>query len=210
MGSTMAEPRLTSAVSTFSSLAFGSSLAKCPASATRSSSLRPFSNSDIPGTFRTPSRNRNSWFVRKNSGCPASDGIFGIFELPSSPWHALHSLIRSAIGMSCAADGVLESAAAASANASGRHLPVSPCRKAASLPGIRDPIGCAMKLVRYQQRAVGQLEQVARPAVELILLFVEHAGQERLDGGLGAIRARDGDVVPEPLLTIPRAVACDE
>ena len=70
--------------------------------ASRSSSLRSLTNGAIASTLRTPSRIRNSWFSMKNSGWPASDGMFSMRELPSSPWQAPQSWIRSASGMLCA------------------------------------------------------------------------------------------------------------
>jgi hypothetical protein len=56
-------------------------------------------NGAITSIRRTPSRIRNSWFNTKNSGWPASDGMFAMRELPSSPWHAAQSLICSSSGM---------------------------------------------------------------------------------------------------------------
>ena len=43
-----------------------------------------------------------SWLSMKKAGCPASEGIFSSFELPSSPWQPPHCSMRSASGIFCA------------------------------------------------------------------------------------------------------------
>ena len=130
----------------------------------------------------------------KNSGWPASEGMFSMRELPSSPWQAPHCWMRSASGMFCGRRAPAQKATAASPRASGRHhsqdrLVIAVAHLAASgfLRVVGDAVGRAVLLVGHQQRAVRHLQHVARPAVELVLLLVEQAGQERLDLGLAAV-----------------------
>src|SRR5438128_2701761 len=93
-------------------------------------------------------------------------------------------------------------------------LPARPSRQ--QLPrrrlriAVTDAVDGAVVLVRNQQRSVFHLENVGRTAVELVLLFVEKAGQEWLDLRLGAGGPGDRHVIAELLLAIPRTVAGDK
>ena len=160
---------------------------------------------------RTPSRIRINWSCRKNSGWPASDGMFFVRELPSSPWQALHPVMRSASDMSCASAHVAKNATAATASYSITPVSLLSLWRPGGLLTVGDAISRTVVLVRYKERAVRHLEDVGRPAVELILRLVEEPGHERLDLG-GAIRlgAGDDDVVTELLLSIPRPTSGDE
>src|SRR6266568_237900 len=150
----------------------------------------------------------------KNAGWPASDGIFSILELPSSPWQAVQSWSFSASGPLCAIAGMAPASKAASPRAGGCHhfvttrippLPVGRLRVA-----VADAVDRAVGLVGDQQRTVLDREHIGWPAVVLVLLLVEKPGHERLDLGLAAGRLGDHHVIAELLLPVPGAVPRDE
>src|SRR5438067_2085032 len=161
----------------------------------------------IASTLRTPSRIRKSWFSRKKSGWPASDGIFSMRELPSSPWHAAQSAMRAASGsLWASAKPPAQTSAAASPRTSGRRR-LETTRLTSRLPAgalrlVGDAIDRAVLLVGDEQRAVLQRIDVGRTAMERIALLVEQPGHERLDLGLGARGARDHNVVAELLVPV--------
>src|SRR5215204_5269042 len=93
-------------------------------------------------------------------------------------------------------------------------LPARPSRQCLPRSRLRiavaDAVDGAVVLVGNEQRPILHLEDVGRAAVELVLLFVEKPGQERLDLRLAAGRPGDRHVKAELLLAIPRTVAGDE
>ena len=83
----------------------------------------PLTNGSIASDLRSRSRNRISWLVRNSSGCPASDGVFSIVELPFSPWQVPQSCSFSAGGSAARVwlGRTRRTAATASRNARGRR-----------------------------------------------------------------------------------------
>src|SRR6266508_2962451 len=210
-------PRWTSDGSIGSPLGLGGSLAKWLDSASSSSSLRSLTNGVITSIRRTPSRIRSSWFSTKNSGWPASDGMFSMRELPSSPWQAPQSWIRSASGMLWANAAPMQKMAAASPRTDGRHqfemasiTPSLLLRLSSLRSGVGDAVGRTVLLVGNQHRAVRQLQDIGGPAVELVLAVVEETGHERLDLGGRALRPGKHHVIAVLLLPVPRPAAGNE
>src|SRR5690242_13674650 len=53
------------------------------------SSVRVLTTAAMAPGLRPPSRMKTSWYSVKMLGCPASDGVWAIDEIPLAPWQAL-------------------------------------------------------------------------------------------------------------------------